>query len=102
MLSWTNVTFSLLVDLFIRQSATNTSVIVYRNLKFSVGTIHGAVLALTASVLSVPYDMPRYPLCFSMHGGCRYYSLYMESGRALPCPVCVVDIVDFCTICTHT
>nr|BAD53980.1 proteasome activator subunit 4-like [Oryza sativa Japonica Group] len=26
----------------------------------SVATIHGAVLALTASVLSVPYDMPRY------------------------------------------
>jgi len=69
MLSWTNVTFSLLVDLFIRQSA-NTSVIGYRNLKSSVATIHGAVLALTASVLSVPYDMPRYPLCFSMHGGC--------------------------------
>lgn len=31
-----------------------------RNLKFSVGTIHGAVLALTASVLSVPYDMPSW------------------------------------------
>ncbi|XP_066369880.1 proteasome activator subunit 4-like isoform X2 [Miscanthus floridulus] len=31
-----------------------------RNLKFSVATIHGAVLALTASVLSVPYDMPSW------------------------------------------
>lgn len=33
----------------------------YRNLSTaqSIASVHGAVLALTASVLSVPYDMPR-------------------------------------------
>ncbi|RRT50009.1 hypothetical protein B296_00009879, partial [Ensete ventricosum] len=31
----------------------------------SIASIHGAVLALTASVLSVPYDMPREDLGLS-------------------------------------
>ena len=30
----------------------------------SIASVHGAVLALAASVLSVPYDMPRYGGCF--------------------------------------
>jgi hypothetical protein len=35
----------------------------------SIVTVHGAVLALAASVLSVPYDMPGYclSLCYFFH-----------------------------------
>ena len=83
----------LCVDLLSMQS-TITSIIVYRNSKsgHSVATIHGAVLALTASVLSVPYDMPRYSLCYLlyMHGSCQM--LIKEAG--VPCLVCVDDPVD--------
>lgn len=41
-------------------------VVDFRNLSSgqSLATVHGAVLALTASVLSAPYDMPRYVCLF--------------------------------------
>ncbi|CAI0540944.1 unnamed protein product, partial [Linum tenue] len=50
----------------------------------SISSIHGAVLALTASVLSVPYDMPRY----------RYRINILQSFRG-------VALFSFYSLCMH-
>lgn len=59
-----------------------TSIHDFRNLSSSqpIASIHGAVLALVASVLSAPYDMPRYVMlnpCTSTFGS---FNVFMNAA----------------------
>lgn len=64
-----------------------TSIHDFRNLSSSqpIAAIHGAVLALVASVLSAPYDMPRYVMfnpCTSTFGSFKYgsFNVFMNAA----------------------
>lgn len=66
-----SVCFAFIADYFKKNYFIN-----FRNLSSgqSLATVHGAVLALVASVLSAPYDMPGYVYSFLTYSFFCFFS----------------------------